>query len=239
MADDGVTVDDVRAIFAEPFKGTPFTFGQRGRAWDVSFVEVVRCANIDDVQGYAFVFIIFHLHRAEGVRHLFLEILLRTFWINERQFPFHMKILSRICFAPSVRMAQVVSVDHLSITVSDFKKSKKFYGQLLRFLGFKVLDEYEEAIGWTNGITRLWISTSDSKKPKKYHYGDVGFHHYAFRLGSQKEVDDLQKFLKKMKAKIVDPAGEYYDDYYGVYFEDPDGLELEAMWYGNLKRRAA
>jgi len=137
-------------------------------------------------------------------------------------------------------MAKVVGVDHLSITVSDFKSSRKFYGRLLRFLGFKVLDEYEDAIGWTNGVTRIWISQADRKgKKHPYHFGDIGFHHYAFRLGSQKDVKDLEKFLKKLGAKIVDPAGEYYDDYYGVYFEDPDGLELEGMWYGRLKRTAA
>jgi catechol 2,3-dioxygenase-like lactoylglutathione lyase family enzyme len=138
-----------------------------------------------------------------------------------------------------VSKAKVVGVDHLSITVSDFEASKKFYGSVLKFLGFKLLDEYEDAIGWTNGKTRIWISAAEPKgKKHPYHFGDIGFHHYAFRLSSQKDVDALQKFLKKMGAKIVDPAGEYYKDYYGVYFEDPDGLELEGMWYGKLKKSA-
>jgi len=136
-------------------------------------------------------------------------------------------------------MAKVVGVDHLSISVSDFQKSKAFYGQVLKFLGFKVLDEYEDAIGWTNGKTRLWISAADRKgKAHRYRFGDIGFHHYAFRLGSRKDVDDLQKLLKKMGAKIVDPAREYYENYYGVYFEDPDGLELEGMWYGEISKAA-
>ncbi len=31
----------------------------------------------------------------------------------------------------------------------------------------------------------------------------------------------------------VDPAGEYYEDYYAVYFLDPDGIKLEgALTYG-------
>jgi catechol 2,3-dioxygenase-like lactoylglutathione lyase family enzyme len=136
-------------------------------------------------------------------------------------------------------MNKVVAVDHLSISVGDFKKSKQFYGRLMKFLGFKILDEYEDAMGWTNGQTRLWISAADAKgKKHKYHFGDVGFHHYAFRLRSQKDVEDLQKYLKRSGAKIADPAGEYYDNYYGVYFEDPDGLELEAMWYGKIKNAA-
>ena len=33
---------------------------------------------------------------------------------------------------------------------------------------------------------------------------------------------------------IVDPAAEYYDDYYAVFFLDPDGLKLEGMKYGEL-----
>lgn len=130
-------------------------------------------------------------------------------------------------------MAKVIGVDHLAISVSDFKKSKEFYGRLLGFLGFKVLDEYSDSKGWTNGITRLWISKADTQgKKRRYRFGDAGFHHYGFRLGSRKDVDDLQKYLKRVGAKIVDPAGEYYKNYYAVYFEDPDGLEFEGMWYG-------
>lgn len=134
-------------------------------------------------------------------------------------------------------MPKVVGIDHLSITVSHYKKSREFYEKLLKFLGFKVLEEYEDAIGWTNGMTRLWINQADDKgKKHKYHFGDIGFHHYAFRLGSRRDVDALQSYLKRIGAKIDDPAGEYYSNYYSVYFEDPDGLELEGMWYGKIKK---
>ena len=47
-------------------------------------------------------------------------------------------------------------------------------------------------------------------------------------------MDELQAFLKKRKVEIVDPAAEYYDDYYAVFFLDPDGLKLEGMKYGEL-----
>ncbi len=130
-------------------------------------------------------------------------------------------------------MPKVTAVDHLSITVSNFKKSRQFYDGLMKFLGFKVLDEYEDSMGWTNGQTRLWITQAEKRHLKsKHHFGDVGFHHYAYRLGSKKEVDELQIYLKKVGAKIVDPAGEYYDKYYAVYFTDPDGMKFEGMWYG-------
>ena len=101
----------------------------------------------------------------------------------------------------------VVNVDHLSIRVSDFRKSKTFYGKLFEFLGFTVLDEYDDAIGWTNRCTRFWIGQADAHgRRKKHRIGDVGFHHYAFELRSRADVDALQAFLKKRRLKIVDPA---------------------------------
>ena len=51
------------------------------------------------------------------------------------------------------------------------------------------------------------------------------------------DVDALQAFLEKEKVKIVDPADEYYEDYYAVFFLDPDGLKLEGMKYGELTAR--
>jgi len=35
-------------------------------------------------------------------------------------------------------------------------------------------------------------------------------------------------------VRIVDSADEYYEDYYAVFFLDPDGLKLEGMKYGEL-----
>ncbi len=138
-------------------------------------------------------------------------------------------------------MARVVGIDHLVIRVSDYDKSKAFYGKLFSFLGFEISDEYEDMIGWTNGKTRFWISRADEQgRRRKYRNGDVGFHHYAFQLRSRKEVDELQAFLHDdLHAEIVDPAGEYYDDYYAVFFLDPDGLKLEGMKYGENTAKAA
>lgn len=137
-------------------------------------------------------------------------------------------------------MVRVVGIDHLVIRVSDFDKSKAFYGTLFAFLGFKVLDEYEDAIGWTNGKTRFWIGPADAKGLKhKYRIGDVGFHHYAFELRSRKDVDALQAFLEQEGVRIVDPAAEYYDDYYAVFFVDPDGMKLEGMKWGEKHAQAA
>jgi len=126
------------------------------------------------------------------------------------------------------------------LSVSDFEQSKAFYGKVLGFLGFKVLDEYSTMMGWTNGRTRLWISQADAEGRKhKHRKGNVGFHHYALQLRSRADVDVLQAFLKREGFPIADPAGEYYDDYYAVFFTDPDGMRLEGMKWGEAQAKRA
>lgn len=137
-------------------------------------------------------------------------------------------------------MVRVVGIDHLVVSVRDFETSKAFYGPLMEFLGFEVEAEYEGMMGWANGKTLFWIAAADAEgKKRKYRKGDIGFHHYAFRLRSRKDVDALQAFLDSQGAPIVDPAGEYYDDYYAVFFLDPDGMKLEGMRYGERHEQAA
>jgi len=58
-------------------------------------------------------------------------------------------------------------------------------------------------------------------------------------LRSRADVDALQAYLEEQSATIVDPAGEYYDDYYAVFFLDPDGMKLEGMRYGERHAKAA
>jgi catechol 2,3-dioxygenase-like lactoylglutathione lyase family enzyme len=131
---------------------------------------------------------------------------------------------------------KVVGIDHISIRVSNYEKSKAFYGRLFEFLGFEISDEYPNTIGWTNGKTRYWIAPAEGRK--KYRIGDVGLHHYAFELRNRKDVDALQAFLKDERVRIVDPADEYYEDYYAVFFLDPDGIKLEGMKYGELTAKS-
>src|SRR5215470_14664267 len=129
-------------------------------------------------------------------------------------------------------MVRVVGIDHLVVRVSDYEKSKAFYGRLFTFLGFEISDEYPDAIGWTNGKTRYWIAPAEARQ--SYRVGDVGLHHYAFQLRNRKDVDALQAFLEREGVRIVDPADEYYEDYYAVFFLDPDGIKLEGMRCGEL-----
>jgi hypothetical protein len=46
-------------------------------------------------------------------------------------------------------------------------------------------------------------------------------------------VDELGAFLEKNEMTVIDPPGEYYDNYYAIYFIDPDGMKLEGMIWGS------
>ena len=136
-------------------------------------------------------------------------------------------------------MVRVIGIDHLVIRVGDFARSKRFYKKVLGFLGFWLKYEYDDAAGWSNGKTLFWIGKADAEGKKHPHrIGNIGFHHYAFELGKRKDVEDLYEFLKANDVTIVDPAGEYYEGgYYAVYFLDPDGLKLEAMYFPKTRKK--
>lgn len=142
-------------------------------------------------------------------------------------------------------MVQVVGVDHIVIRVSDYERSRNFYNRLLTFLEFEVIGQFSDMTGWRNGKTAFWIAAADAGTPRRQIDGCIGLHHYALELRSRADVDELEAFLKIHEVDIVDPAGEYYEDYYAIYFLDPDGIKLECMTFGpghahgsHLKRQA-
>jgi catechol 2,3-dioxygenase-like lactoylglutathione lyase family enzyme len=138
-----------------------------------------------------------------------------------------------------MRMPRVVGIDHLVLSVSDFRRSKAFYDEVLGFLGFKRKYDYADMAGWSNGKTLFWIAAASPGRRRRYRKGDVGFHHYAFELSSRADVDALGAFLKENRLTILDPPGEYYDrNYYAVYFADPDGMKLEAMIWAPPKAKS-
>jgi catechol 2,3-dioxygenase-like lactoylglutathione lyase family enzyme len=130
-------------------------------------------------------------------------------------------------------MVRVLGVDHVVIRVSDYERSKKFYDRLFGFLGFELIESFRDMTGWRNGHTAFWIAAVDSSSPRRRHQeGGIGLHHYALELGSRGDIDQLETFLRANEVDIVDPAGEHYEDYYAVYFLDPDGIKLECMTFG-------
>jgi len=135
-------------------------------------------------------------------------------------------------------MPRVVGIDHLVLSVGDLARSKAYYARVLGFLGFELKHDMAGFAGWSNGKTLFWIAQADTRGAKRKHRkGDIGFHHYAFELESRKAVDALGAFLESQGLPVADPPDSYNgdDQYYAVFFHDPDGMRLEAMHYGPAK----
>ena len=126
---------------------------------------------------------------------------------------------------------------HIQINVSDFKKSKKFYSKMFKILGWKVFMEEESIISWINDDFSFWLVETESNfKDKKFHRKDTGLNHIAFKVNSKGEVDEFfNRFLSNKKEIVLYNSPkkypEYGENYYAVYFEDPDRIKLEVTYH--------
>lgn len=126
--------------------------------------------------------------------------------------------------------------DHINLYVKDIKKSKEFYDPLLIFLGFKKIHDEETFAGWSNGSNGLWIEQTGKKYRKDFHRKNSGINHLAFRADSKEAVNSFYNdFLLKNNIPVLyggpKDYPEYRKGYYAVFFEDPDRLKLEIMYF--------
>jgi catechol 2,3-dioxygenase-like lactoylglutathione lyase family enzyme len=115
-------------------------------------------------------------------------------------------------------------IAHTSLAVSDYPKSKAFYLKVLTPLDYHNNMEYGEAAGFNDGKnTDFWISKKRTVVPA----------HLAFQAGSRDQVEAFHK--AGLAAGGKDNGGPGYRDYspgyYAAFIIDPDGNNIEAVWY--------
>jgi catechol 2,3-dioxygenase-like lactoylglutathione lyase family enzyme len=122
-------------------------------------------------------------------------------------------------------------IDHLSVVVSDYARSKAFYLQALAPTGHSRLIELpathsgqKESAGFchTDG-SDFWIGQGDAIRPPI---------HIAFRVSSRAAVDAFYEAAIAAGGKDNGAPGlrpHYHPDYYGAYVLDPDGHNIEAV----------
>ena len=65
-----------------------------------------------------------------------------------------------------------------------------------------------------------------------YHRCRVGLNHLAFYVASRQHVDDITRKLEEKRIAILYKEQHPFaggDDYYAVYFEDPDRIKVELV----------
>jgi catechol 2,3-dioxygenase-like lactoylglutathione lyase family enzyme len=117
--------------------------------------------------------------------------------------------------------------DHVSLNVSDYEVSKRFYEQALAPLGYSVQMEFADwrsaGFGAEGVASTFWIGERDPR--------GTGIH-VAFKAPDRATVDAFH--AAGLAAGGIDngPPGireEYHPTYYGAFIHDPDGNNIEAV----------
>jgi len=117
----------------------------------------------------------------------------------------------------------LIMIAHTTLHVSDYQKSKVFYIQALAPLGYKNNMEEGKAGGFNDGTnTDFWIVQAD-----------VVPTHLAFEAKNRQEVEAF--YEAALAAGATDNGGpgyrDYWPGYYAAFVYDPDGHNIEAVWY--------
>ena len=117
-------------------------------------------------------------------------------------------------------------LDHISLKVADYAKSKAFYDQVLASLGYKALMTFPEAAGYGDSHPYFWIGGEKSAAQRG---GPI---HVAFAAKNRKAVDAFYKAALAAGGGDNGKPGlrpQYHPDYYGAFVFDPDGNNIEAV----------
>ena len=131
-------------------------------------------------------------------------------------------------------MQKVVGLPNIILTVTDIRRCKKFYKELLiDYLGGEIKTDEKDFFYFSLNKAGFSIGISQAAtqfQAEKFNRHRVGLHHFALELENNQAIDDIFKILEKIGAVILDEPKfypEYSKNYYAVYFEDPSGLKME------------
>ena len=121
-------------------------------------------------------------------------------------------------------------IAHTSLTVSDYARSKAFYIAALAPLGYHHNMEYGEAAGFNDGKnTDFWIDRKSKVVPT----------HVAFEASSGKQVEAFYEAALTTNNKNNNKPKKQKNKpgYYAAFVHDPDGNNIEAVWYDYSKAK--
>ena len=112
-------------------------------------------------------------------------------------------------------------IDHITLRVSDYPRSKAFFTAALKPLGYEVLMEFEGFAGLgADKKADFWLAQGEQKPA-----------HIAFRARNHASVHAFYDAAIKAGGKDnggPGPRKDYHPNYYGAFVIDPDGHNIEA-----------
>lgn len=120
-------------------------------------------------------------------------------------------------------------IDHVSLQVRDYRRSKDFYVQALAPLGFELVMEFEGHVGGfaRDGKPWFWIREGEAS-------GGV---HVAFQAADTDAVEAFHAVALEGGGTDNGLPGlrDYHAGYYAAYVLDPDGNNIEAVHHGRAQ----
>lgn len=115
-------------------------------------------------------------------------------------------------------------IAHTTLAVSHYGRSRRFYRKVLEPLGYRNTLEFGESAGFNDGRnTDFWISRVRQVVPT----------HLAFEAHSAAQVRAFHRAALAAGAEDHGGPGyrDYWPGYYAAFVYDPDGHNIEAVWY--------
>ena len=114
-------------------------------------------------------------------------------------------------------------IDHITLHVSDYEKSKEFFLAALAPLGYTVFKEHPGVVGLkSGGRPDFWLAGDGAGKPM----------HVAFSSLDRKTVDEFYAVALKAGGRDNGAPGireQYHPDYYAAFVLDLNGNNIEAV----------
>jgi catechol 2,3-dioxygenase-like lactoylglutathione lyase family enzyme len=127
-------------------------------------------------------------------------------------------------------------LDHITLAVSDYPRSKAFYDKALAPLGISALMEFGQACGFgRDGKPEFWIGVGPASFQEPQHLKVITPVHIAFSAKDRAEVEAFYKAAIAAGGKDFGAPGvreHYHPNYYGAFVLDPDGHDIEAVFHG-------
>ena len=119
-------------------------------------------------------------------------------------------------------------IAHTHLHVSDVAAARAFYSRVLAPLGYTIAMQLDDAVGFHDGRnTDLWI-VPDPVVPT----------HLALEAKSRDEVEAFHREALAAGATDNGTPGyreHYWPGYYAAFVRDPDGHNIEAVWFDHEK----
>ncbi len=123
---------------------------------------------------------------------------------------------------------------HIKVAVSEFTNSSRFYAALFEDLGYSQISDKPAGAAWvTPDGFGIWIAQAEVPD-YVYTHSSPGLHHLCLKAESPELINAIYARLVEEEAHIFNPPQyypQYTDNYYAMFFADPDGIKLEVAHY--------